>query len=263
MKETVSHPNIPQWNQPLLGCEPVRFGFDPFIIGFIADDNLDVSDAIEAVTEMMEAIHSRKTDFMDVWLSWRYKSSVSTETDTQWKQVEKTIHKVCPVSIVMAAKKDDMFLILQPWNWIEPYGFSLCWEQNRMCVKSLCRAADLCFWLSWYSNLFGIEPNLFCSFINSKKSIWKRFWCCDATSLLSFQLMASMENIEQSVFINDEVELGDDLESNQSLLESLEARSDLTRALQTEIEAAVKVRGRYFIWLFLYDVKILSLGFSW
>jgi len=54
----------------------------------------------------------------------------------------------------------------------------------------------------------------------------------------------------------------DDLESNQSLLESLEARSDLTRALQTEIEAAVKVRGRYFIWLFLYDVKILSLGFS-
>lgn len=53
--------------------------------------------------------------------------------------------------------------------------------------------------------------------------------------------MTAMDNLEQSVFINDEVRLGEDVESTQHFTSEIADRLGLLQSIHGEIEKVVKV----------------------
>nr|XP_039252164.1 uncharacterized protein LOC120329576 isoform X2 [Styela clava] len=55
------------------------------------------------------------------------------------------------------------------------------------------------------------------------------------------RLMKAMDNLEQAVFINDEVRLGDDVDSTQKLIVDLGDRLNLLQSINGEIEKVVKL----------------------
>ena len=64
-------------------------------------DLLDASSAINFVTEKVVRLHKKKSEFKDIWLTWRYKTGFSQETSAQIKVVEKSIEAVSKSYIVI------------------------------------------------------------------------------------------------------------------------------------------------------------------
>ena len=57
-------------------------------------DGLDTSAAVTTVTQKVVELHRKKSQFKDIWLTWKYKNGVTQETSMQINTLKKTINAV-------------------------------------------------------------------------------------------------------------------------------------------------------------------------